>query len=126
VSKLSVFVAALALVLGGCAGEVEGPEEFAFMTEGGALNPLVIDAADEINAEDPTVLVTIEFATPGDPDDLVNLQAYSGPGLNPEYVGIGATAKTHVLFVGDEASVEQIKVGMRNWITMFTRREPVE
>jgi hypothetical protein len=128
VGKLSGLVAgALALLLVGCAGEVEGPEEFPLVTEHSGVYLRALDAAELVNAEDPTILVTIELLTPGEPEDegkLVNLDAApSGPGYDPERVVIGATAKTHLLLIGDDASTEQIAVGMRDWVAMFTKRD---
>lgn len=113
----------MALLLVGCAGEVEGPEEFLLTTESGSLYIRGQEAADIVNTENPDVLITVELAFPEE-SALINLAPYpNGPGYDQEWIGIASTPKTHVLTVGDEASAEQIAEGMRDWIAMFTTRD---
>jgi hypothetical protein len=113
----------LALFSFGCAGQVLGPEEFAFTTESGSLYIRGQEAADIVNAENPDVLITVELASPGEAA-LINLAPYpTGPGYDQEWIGISSEPRTHVLTIGEEASIGQIADGMRDWIAMFTTRD---
>lgn len=130
--KLSLVIA-LAMVLVGCGGTVEGPEEFAFVTAHSGLYLRTTPVADEINAEDPTVLVTVELLSLAATDAelrQVNMDAYvtGTDRWNLERVDFADIPGTKaVLMIGDEATPEAIKAGMLEWIDAFSkRRQPAE
>lgn len=127
--KLSALVAVLAALLVGCAGEVEGPEEFAFTTDDADLYLRGTEAADQVNAEDPTVLVTVELLSPAatiEERHLANLIPSTASGLGPEWAGVTTNQWALVLMVGEDADIEAIKAGFREWIDRVSTRDPVE
>jgi hypothetical protein len=127
--KLSVFFAAvLALVLGGCAGQVDGPEVFEIRADQPFVADLCSAAAERINPEERvTVVVRYVSIAPGSelPNAVWDVDGFGAGEMDRATLSLHAHTSSnapipgYALEVGEEASVDAVEAAIRDWIEIL-------